>query len=61
MYSSVTLAKPGRNTCLGDKLVAVLTWFVFDIVHLAGWFPADRGAEADSHPTPGISGSFPAV
>ena len=59
MYSSVALSKPGRNMSLDDKLVLILS--VFDIVHLASWFPADRGAEADSVHTPRVSGSFLAV
>ena len=59
MYSSVTLSKPGRNMSLDDKLVLIIS--VFDLLHLASRFPADRGAEADSVPTPGVSGSFPAV
>lgn len=59
MRSSVTLSKPGRNMSMNDKLVLILS--VFDIAHLVSWFPADRGAEADSVPTQVVSGSFVVV
>lgn len=60
MYPSITLSKPGRKMCLDDKLVAVVTWFILDMVHLVSRFPADGGAEAGAVPAPGVSGSFPA-
>lgn len=59
MYSLVILSKPGRNMSLDDKLGLILS--VFDIIHLKSLFPADPGTEADSVPTPRVSGSFPVV
>lgn len=44
---------------LDDKLGLILS--VFDIIHLKSLFPADPGTEADSVPTPRVSGSFPVV
>lgn len=41
---------------LHDKLVLILS--VFDIVHLASWFPVDQGAEADSVLNQVVSGFF---